>query len=52
MKQEKIIIDVNAHITNIACTIGADGDASKALISFDNLGYGVNYCRKVQCKGL
>ena len=41
MKTGKIIIDVNAHITNIACTVGVDGDASKVLISFDNLGYGV-----------
>ncbi len=51
MKQEKIIIDVNAHITNIACTIGADGDASKALISFDNLGYGVITAVKFNARG-
>jgi hypothetical protein len=51
MKTEKIIIDVNAHITNIACTVGADGDASKALISFDNLGYGVITAVKFNARG-
>ena len=40
MKTEKMIFDVNSHITNITCTVSVDGDASKALISFDNLGYG------------
>lgn len=51
MKPEKIIIDVNAHITNITCTVGADGDASRALISFDNLGYGVVTAVKFNAKG-
>lgn len=51
MKPEKIIIDLNAHITNITCTVSADGDASKALISFDNLGYGVITAVKFNAKG-
>lgn len=51
MKTEKIIVDVNAHIANIACKVGIYADASKALISFDNLGYGVVTAVKLNAQG-
>ena len=51
MRIEKRTIDINAHIINIACEISADNDASNALISFDNLGYGVITAVKFNAKG-
>lgn len=41
MKNVIRIIDINAHITNIQSQIVADKGAKKALLRFDNLGYGV-----------
>ena len=51
MKTKKILLDLNAHIANIACEIKVDGDALKALISFDNLGYGVVTAVKFNATG-
>ncbi|WP_434311245.1 FxLYD domain-containing protein [Hominifimenecus sp. rT4P-3] len=51
MKTEKKIIDINAHIINIVCEIDVDNDVSKALISFDNLGFGVITAVKFNAKG-
>lgn len=51
MKETKKVIDINAHITNIECQIGEEGDDSKALISFDNLGYGTIAAVKFNATG-
>lgn len=51
MKTATKTININAHITNIACEISAENDASKALISFDNLGFGVVTAVKFNAKG-
>lgn len=51
MKTVTKTIDINAHITNITCKVGVDDDVSKALISFDNLGFGVVTAVKFNAKG-
>lgn len=51
MKSIQKKLDINAHITNIEYKIVADGDISKALISFDNLGYGIIKAVKFNAKG-
>lgn len=44
-------IDINAHIANITCEIDCNGEVSKALISFDNLGFGTVTAVKFNAKG-
>lgn len=44
-------IDVNAHIVNVKSQISTDVDGTKAVISFDNLGYGVITAVKFNAKG-
>lgn len=51
MKEVKKAFDINAHIVNINCEVGYDDDTSKALISFDNLGYGIITAIKFNAKG-
>ena len=51
MKTITKIIDINAHIANITCEIDVSNDMPKALISFDNLGFGVVTAVKFNAKG-
>lgn len=51
MKSTKKVLDINAHITNVQCTIGVNDDTSKATLSFDNSGYGVITAIKFNAKG-
>lgn len=51
MKKVSIQYDLNAHIANISCEIKADTDKAIALISFDNLGYGVIAAIKFEATG-
>jgi len=51
MKEVKKVFDINAHIVNINCEVSYDGNISKALISFDNLGYGIITAVKFDAKG-
>lgn len=51
MKEVKKAFDINAHIVNINCEVAYDGNTSKALISFDNLGYGIITAVKFNAKG-
>lgn len=41
MRKERVLIDKNAHIQNLCYEVDLDGGIPKALVSFDNLGYGV-----------
>lgn len=41
MKNVTKTIDVNAYIVNVKSQVSTDVDGTKAIISFDNLGYGV-----------
>ncbi len=40
MREKVKIIDLNAHIENVKCEIHAESNCTKALISFQNLGFG------------
>lgn len=51
MKNVSKTIDVNAHITNIKYQILSEPDGVKAIISFDNLGYGIITAVKFNAKG-
>lgn len=51
MRDIQKIVDINAHIANIECKIVVDGDLSKAVISFDNLGYGTITAVKFNAQG-
>lgn len=44
-------IDVNAHVVNVKSQVSTDFDGTKAIISFDNLGYGVITAVKFNAKG-
>lgn len=44
-------IDLNAHIENIECKIETTGNAVRAVISFDNLGYGTVTAVKFNAQG-
>lgn len=47
----KKTIDINAHIINMNCEIYVENDLVKAIISFDNLGYGVITAIKFNATG-
>lgn len=51
MEKVAKIIDVNAHITNIQAQVVSDNDSAKAIISFENLGYGIITAIKFNAKG-
>ena len=51
MRDIQKIVDINAHIANIECKVGVDGDSPKAVISFDNLGYGTITAVKFNAQG-
>lgn len=51
MEKEKLLFDVNAHITNINCRVLTEESGTKADISFDNLGYGKITAVKFNAKG-
>lgn len=51
MEKEKMRIDVNAHITNVSCQVLTEDGKSKAIITFDNLGYGEITAVKFNAKG-
>lgn len=51
MREIQKTVDINAHITNIECKVSGDGDFSKAVISFDNLGYGIITAVKFNAQG-
>lgn len=40
MKNAEKVIDINAHIEHLSCTIITENGVATAKISFDNLGYG------------
>lgn len=44
-------IDINAHITNIQYQIVSEEKVAKAIVSFDNLGFGVVSAVKLNAKG-
>lgn len=50
MEKVAKIIDVNAHITNIQTQVVSDSDSAKAIISFENLGYGIITAIKFNAK--
>lgn len=47
----KKIYDINAHISNVKCRVETDAYGPKAVISFDNLDYGVVTAVKFRAKG-
>ena len=51
MKLTKMVVDTNAHIANIKCSIALNGDISEASVSFDNLGYGIITAVKFYARG-
>ena len=51
MEKEKMLIDVNAHITNVSCQVLTEDGKAKAIITFDNLGYGKITAVKFNAKG-
>lgn len=51
MKTLSKIIDINAHITNIVCVISVENNVCNALISFDNLAFGMVTAVKFHAKG-
>lgn len=51
MKNVIKTIDVNAHIVNVKSQVSTDAEGTKAIISFDNLGYGVITAVKFNAKG-
>ena len=51
MEKEKMLIDVNAHITNVSCQVLTEDGKAKAIITFDNLGYGEITAVKFNAKG-
>ena len=51
MEKEKMRIDVNAHITNVSCQVLTEDGKAKAIITFDNLGYGKITAVKFNAKG-
>ena len=51
MKPIKKIFDINAHIDNIICTINPEGDTTCALVSFNNLDYGIITAVKFNATG-
>lgn len=51
MRPARITTDTNAHIENLRCSINVEEDASRAVISFDNLGYGTITAIKLNATG-
>ncbi len=51
MIKVKKTLDINAHITNVKCRVETDAYGPKAVITFDNLDYGVVTAVKFYAKG-
>ena len=51
MKRITQIIDINAHITNVKYEIVSENNNAIAIISFENLGFGVINAIKFNAKG-
>lgn len=51
MKKSELVIDINAHIANITSKIEIDNDVAFAILSFNNLGYGIITAVKLKARG-
>lgn len=51
MEKEHLLIDINAHITNVSCQVVTEDKKATANISFYNLGYGTITALKFTAKG-